>query len=209
MKRSSKASKDEPRALRKRNSGTNYADGDAILDALLGVDDDAKNIKLKKPDIASLRRKLERTCPATPLTNLVTPQTVVATLEAEGFRRPLVIKANANGHVGATRAALGLHLPLAYLSPSGLLKVVDDDHEVPTFDVATQDSGPRMTVKQLADYFALPPEERTRLVNVVSFSLADTDLAVSLFLHFFFRRRFFSSQFNLTTRLLSFFFPTG
>jgi hypothetical protein len=98
----------------------------------------------------------------------------------------VVVKANANGHVGATRAALGLHLPLPYLSPRGLIKAVGGDHEVPTFDVATQDSGPRMTVKQLADYFAVPPEKRTRLFNVVSFSLADTELAVS-FLVFFFR----------------------
>lgn len=175
--RSKRTEEDEPRALRKRSSVTNYADEDAILDALLGTEENSKNIRLKKPDIPSLRRKLERTCPATPLTNFVTPTAVVPALVAEGFRRPLVVRANANGHVDATRAALGLHLPLACLSPKGLIKGVGGDHEVPTFDVATQDSGPRMTVKQLADYFALSPEKRTRLFNVVSFSLADTDLA--------------------------------
>jgi hypothetical protein len=180
-KRSKRTEEEEPRALRKRKSVTNYADEDAILDALLGTEENSKNISLKKPDVTSLRRKLERTCPATPLANFVTPTAVVPTLLAEGFRHPVVVRANALGHVDDTRAELGLHLPLACLSPEGLIKAVGGDHEVPTFDVATQDSGPRMTVKQLADYFKLSPQERTRLFNVVSFSLADTDLAVSTY----------------------------
>jgi len=178
-KRSKKTKEEEPRALRKRSCITNYADDNAILDALLGTEENGKDIRLKKPDVTTLRRKLERTCPATPLTNFVTPTTVIHTLFAEGFRRPVVVRADTNGHVDDTRAALGLRLPLACLSSKGLIKAVGGDHEVPTFDVATQDSGPRMTVKQLANYFQLSPKERTRLFNVVSFSLADTDLAVS------------------------------
>ena len=50
--------------------------------------------------------------------------------------------------------------------------------QVPTIDVETQEPGPRMSLGQLADYFAQPPDKRGRLVNVVSCSLAGTALEV-------------------------------
>ena len=104
---------------------------------------------------------------------------VLPTLLKEGFRRPLVVRAASSGNVAATRAALGVRLPLPSLSPWGLVEAVGEDVEVPTFDVATQASGPRMTTQQLAEYYDTPPKERKKVINVVSFSLADTVLMVS------------------------------
>lgn len=57
---------------------------------------------------------------------------------------------------------------------------------VPTIDVETQQSGPRMTLQQWADYFAPQPgsvpsgrlQRRRPLLNVVSLSLAGTPLEV-------------------------------
>jgi hypothetical protein len=51
--------------------------------------------------------------------------------------------------------------------------------QVTTIDVATQDSGPRMTMRQLAEYHEQQQRQpQHRLLNVVSLSLADTDLEV-------------------------------
>lgn len=174
---SAEREKGEPgRTLRKRSASVNYNDANEDLDKLLGTDDKQGP---KKLDVAGLRRKLERTSPATPFSGFLTPEKVLPTLLAEGFRQPHVVRAKSSGNVTDTRAALGLRLPLKLLSPSGMIKAVGPDHEVPTFDVASQDSGPRMTVQQLADYFKVPPAERSKLINVVSFSLAGTGLEVS------------------------------
>ena len=172
---------EEPgRSLRQRRSEISYHEDNPVLDELLGAEEPNKPVKNRKPDINALRRKVERACPATPFSAFVKPEEVLPTLQAEGFRRPLVVRAASKGSVSATRSGLSIRLPLRYLTPVGMIEAVGADHEVPTFDVATQDSGPRMTVKQLAEYFAVPPEERTRLVNVVSFSLSDTPLAVRI-----------------------------
>ena len=166
----------EPRTLRKRIASVNYNDANADLDDILGTDD---NKGPKRLDVVGLRRKVERACPATPLSGWLAPDEVLPTLIAEGFRQPHVVRAKSSGNVTATREKLGIQLPLQLLSPSGLIKAVGPDHEVPTFDVASQDSGPRMTVKQLAEYYKVAPADRSKLINVVSFSLAGTALEVS------------------------------
>ncbi len=57
------------------------------------------------------------------------------------------------------------------------------DPQVPTIDVVTQESGPRLTLSQLADYLAQQAQQaqqgrQTRLLNVTSLVLAGTPLEV-------------------------------
>lgn len=180
------------RSSRRRCVKTNidYSKHEEYLDALIGVSEtevgkkgflSSRYAKLKqKPDILRWRRKLERLSPARLIQedpSDLHPSDLHATLLKDGFRRPRVISHAACGSVERTRDALGLHLPLDVLTPRGLVDALDTDVTVPTFDVTNQRSGPHMTMKELAQYHSLPPEKRERLINVVSLSLASTDLA--------------------------------
>jgi len=166
------------RVLRRRQTDAkNYAE-DTDLDDILGAAPAGRKLgSPPRPDVAGLRRKLERG-PAESPNCEVSPDLVLPTLLEQGFRRPVLVRAAAAGDTASTRRALGLQLPLQMLTPQGLADAVGEDFQVPTMDVHTQDSGPRMTLGELADYHATPPQERKRLLNVVSFSLADTPLAV-------------------------------
>ena len=64
------------------------------------------------------------------------------------------------------------------LSPAYIAAALGPDTRVPTIDVETQTSGPRMTLAEWAQYFA--SAEKDRLLNVVSLSLAGTPLQVRL-----------------------------
>lgn len=134
---SSRGVKEDARQLRKRPAKS-LQDANPELDELLGTDAQGKALRPGRPDIAQLRRKLERSCPAAAFSGVVAPAAVLPTLLAEGFRRPLVVRASAAGSVAATRAALGIRLPLQAMSPRGMVAAVGPDVEVPTFDVASQ-----------------------------------------------------------------------
>ena len=71
--------------------------------------------------------------------------------------------------------ALGMRVP-SQLSPDYMAQALGPDEKVPTIDVASQVSGPRMTLADWAEYFKEP--EKERLLNVVSLSLAGTPLQV-------------------------------
>lgn len=62
------------------------------------------------------------------------------------------------------------------LSPAYIAAALGPDTRVPTIDVETQTSGPRMTLAEWARYF--DSDEKERLLNVVSLSLAGTPLQV-------------------------------
>ena len=65
-----------------------------------------------------------------------------------------MIPKDASGTLESTLHHLGLRLPSRQLfTPRMLATAVGKDTIVPTFDVATQDTGPRMTIEKLADYF--------------------------------------------------------
>jgi hypothetical protein len=134
---SGKGGKEDARQLRKRPAKSLH-DENPELDALLGIDAQGKALTSARPDIVQLRRKLERRCPAATFSRAVAPAAVLRTLQAEGFRRPLVVRAAASSNATATRAALGIRLPLQAMSPRGMVAAVGPDIEVPTFDVATQ-----------------------------------------------------------------------
>ena len=70
---------------------------------------------------------------------------------------------------------LGIRVP-SQLSPDYMAQALGPDEKVPTIDVASQVSGPRMTLADWAKYFKEP--EKERLLNVVSLSLAGTPLQV-------------------------------
>lgn len=80
---------------------------------------------------------------------------------------------------------LGMRAP-AGLDAAVIAAEAGPDLLVPTIDVETQQSGPRMKLQQWADYFAHPPgsvpsgrpRRRRPLLNVVSLSLAGTPLEV-------------------------------
>ena len=57
-----------------------------------------------------------------------------------------------------------------------LHRFVSPDMEIPTIDVLTQEEGPVFTVTDVQRYFQTPVEERDRMLNIVSFNLAFTDL---------------------------------
>ena len=65
----------------------------------------------------------------------------------------------------------------ADLSPAYIATALGPDTRVPTIDVETQTSGPRMTLSEWAQYYESSKKER--LLNVVSLSLAGTPLQVS------------------------------
>ena len=65
----------------------------------------------------------------------------------------------------------------ADLSPAYIATALGPDTRVPTIDVETQTSGPRMTLSEWAQYYE--SSEKARLLNVVSLSLAGTPLQVS------------------------------
>jgi len=162
------------RTLRRRGGSVDYRESNEHLDELLGVIPSRRT--RKTPDIARLRKNVEHAClasslPATPAAKLATRIT------ADGFRSPILIRGSTGDDPEDVRRTLGLRLPLNALTPEGLVAAVGGDRKVPTFDVITQDSGPNMTVQELALYHATPSNERTRLINVVSFSLSDTPLA--------------------------------
>lgn len=162
-----------PRALRQRGA-VDYREDNVELDSMLGLGPPGSK-PVKRIDVRLLRRKLEQGCtasdlPASPISDLHTQ------IFDKGFRRPLVVRATAGGSMNGTRQALGLSLPPAIFSAEGLATAVGGDTIIPTFDVHTQDTGPRMNLRQLAEYFATPAKERAKLINVVSFSLADTAL---------------------------------
>lgn len=103
------------------------------------------------------------------------------------------------GHAAQTRQPSACSLTVAVqlwcvLPPStAVAAAVPSPLQVPTIDVATQDSGPRLTVRQLADYLEQQQamgsrghkqqqhqgQQHGRLLNVVSLSLAGTPLEVS------------------------------
>ena len=79
---------------------------------------------------------------------------------------------------------LGMRAP-ARLDAAAIAEKAGPDLLVPTIDVETQQSGPRMTLAQWAAYFAQPPgccpagrRRRQPLLNVVSLSLSGTPLQV-------------------------------
>lgn len=71
--------------------------------------------------------------------------------------------------------ALGMSVPEG-LSPEHIASAVGPQERVPVLDVASQTSGPRLTLAEWAHYFRRTPKER--LLNVVSLSLAGTPLQV-------------------------------
>ncbi len=62
------------------------------------------------------------------------------------------------------------------LSPGYIARALGPDVRVPTIDVESQTSGPRMTLAEWAQYYEAG--EKERLLNVVSLSLAGTPLEV-------------------------------
>ncbi len=64
------------------------------------------------------------------------------------------------------------------LSPAYIARALGPDTRVPTIDVETQTSGPRMMLAEWAQYYNAA--EKDRLLNVVSLSLAGTPLQVRL-----------------------------
>ena len=64
------------------------------------------------------------------------------------------------------------------LSPAYIAAALGHNTRVPTIDVETQTSGPRMTLAEWAQYY--DSDEKDRLLNVVSLSLAGTPLQVRL-----------------------------
>lgn len=163
-----------------RNPKVNYAEEDAKLDKLLGLNktEEGTNNNNRKINIKLFRRKVERSCPAKDLFPSNNPAAATQVARQQGFREPILYRATASGTVSETRKALGLVLPpLDVFSPKGLVKAIGSEHNVPTVDVTNQSSGPQMSVKELAQYLEAPPEERTRLLNVVSFSLMKTALS--------------------------------
>lgn len=160
-----------------RKVKVNYAEQDAKLDELLGLNKPLE-ANDKKVNIKLFRRKVERSCPAIDLFPSSKPAAATQVARQQGFRKPILYRATAGGTVCDTRKALGLVLPpLDVLTPRGLVKAIGLEHSVPTVDVTNQSSGPHMSVKELTKYFEAPPERRTRLLNVVSFSLTETPLA--------------------------------
>ena len=73
--------------------------------------------------------------------------------------------------------ALGMRVPEG-LSPAYIAVALGPDTRVPTIDVETQASGPRMTLAEWGRYY--DSDEKERLLNVVSLSLAGTPLQVRL-----------------------------
>lgn len=169
------------------------------LDALLGREEEgAEPSNQRQLDVPLRCAMVERDAPAASFAAATPADEVTATaLAAAGLRRPLLIRAEAEGGAAAARSALGLRLPPAeHLTPAGLAEQLGAEHEVPTIDVPTQGSGPRVTLAQLADYLgqrqaAGQPQAAKRrrhqaqgalagrLLNVVSLSLAGTALEAS------------------------------
>jgi hypothetical protein len=189
------------RQLRPRATRRSYVDQHPQLDALLGAEeeDEEGGAARRRLNIPLLCHRVERGAPAATLAPASHPsQLTGAALAAAGLRQPLLVPGGAAGRggVAATCAALGLQLPpAAQLTPEGLAAAVGPSHQVPTIDVATQDSGPRLTLRQLAAYLRQQQEQQQeeqqafrqqgqregapqRLLNVVSLSLADTPLEV-------------------------------
>ena len=75
--------------------------------------------------------------------------------------------------------ALGIRVP-PELSADSIARAVGRDAAVPTINVETQRSGPRMTLGAWAAYFGAPAAQRLPpLLNVVSLQLAGTPLQAS------------------------------
>lgn len=72
--------------------------------------------------------------------------------------------------------ALGMRVP-GGLDPGYIAQFLGRGERTPTIDVASQTSGPRMTLQEWAQYFHA--QQRERLLNVVSLSLAGTPLQVT------------------------------
>ena len=182
----------ERRRLRPRVS-QRLVDEHPLLDELLG-DENGAGGGSPELDLAKLRSLVEREAPAASLPPAAHPsQLSTSKLLAAGLRAPLLVPAGCGGVRGAsgasgaaaTRAALGLRLPpAAQLTPRGLAAALGAGVAAPTIDVATQDSGPRLSLGQLAHYLEQQEQEQQeqqqlgRLLNVVSLSLADTALEV-------------------------------
>ncbi|KAK9919141.1 hypothetical protein WJX75_009671 [Coccomyxa subellipsoidea] len=101
-------------------------------------------------------------------------------LRSTGFQDPILVKPCEN--IAVTHEKLGMRAP-AGLDAAAVAEKAGAELLVPTIDVETQESGPRMTLGQWADYFAQPPSgvpsgrrRRQPLLNVVSLSLAGTHL---------------------------------
>lgn len=187
---SDRSSPSHHRVLRpRRGQVVDYVEAERRLDSLLGIDEDTEELSktyrskkrrvVARPNVASWRKKVEVSCPAQCGNDdfAISPVTLPSILFQEGFRRPRVVLRDSCDSVEETRRVLGLHLPLEILTPRGLVATLGPDVDVPTFDVATQTSGPSMTVEELAEYHEQDSSKRLRLINVVSLSLADTDLA--------------------------------
>eukprot|EP00887_Chlorella_sp_A99_P001123 scaffold14.g1123.t1 len=141
-------------------------------------------------DVAALRGLVEGRSPGAPRSEEwglgaagTSPAQLASLVQAQGFRRPVVLRPHGKDAAAAeqARAALGMRLPAAVLTLGGLAAALGAEHQaglittrVPTIDVRTQELGPRMSMEQL--YFATPAARHRRLLNVVSLSLADTAL---------------------------------
>ncbi len=74
------------------------------------------------------------------------------------------------------KQALGIRVPPG-LSADSIAAAVGRNANVPTINVETQRSGPRMTLGAWAAYFGAPaPQRQPPLLNVVSLQLAGTPL---------------------------------
>lgn len=130
----------------------------------------------RRLNVAALTKKLQKTCPAKILKPTHYSSDVLKLLQEEGFQRPIFVKAK-QGDVTAARTQLDIKIPSDISTPQGLANAVGRKHIIPTMDVHTQDAGPKMSIQQMVDYLQLPKQERRRLLNVVSFSLADTRIS--------------------------------
>ncbi|KAK9838013.1 hypothetical protein WJX74_009755 [Apatococcus lobatus] len=95
-------------------------------------------------------------------------------LRANGFRQPIMVP-QVPGQAPAYEA-LGIELPAEPFTPAHIAEAIGRDHRLHTIDVATQSSGPNLTLGEWTEYMAQPAAERKQLLNVVSLQLSNTGL---------------------------------
>lgn len=84
-----------------------------------------------------------------------------------GFRHPVLVKVADEG--------LDLSMPDSSLTVSQVANLVDPDRRVEVLQVSTQ-SSTTMTLQEWADYYHLPPQQRPRILNVISLEVSETKL---------------------------------